>query len=359
MHFLIDIFRESISITLFVIVMMMIIEYVNVKSKGVWTAVLKNSTWLQIILCAFLGLIPGCLGGFIVVSLYTHKLIRIGALLTALIATFGDEAYIFLSMSPGNAINLGLILFAIAIFIGFITDLIFKDKHIIKDSDPNFIIHQEELSCSQHDKKLFNTNLKQINFTRALLIFGLAVYFIALISGILGEEHHNHGHDHSLGGHQHELFGEWLKYTYLVITSIALVISFTVSDHFLEEHIWGHVLKQHFLKIFLWILGTLFAIHLFLDVFYLESWVSDNLLTILILALLIGIIPTSGPNLLFITLFLNNSIPFSILLANSIVQDGHASLPLFAESKKSFILMKGIKLLLGLVIGLAGYFMNW
>jgi hypothetical protein len=40
----------------------------------------------------------------------------------------------------------------------------------------------------------------------------------------------------------------------------------------------------------------------------------------------------------------------SILLANSIVQDGHGALPLFAESRSSFFLAKGIKLIPALIV---------
>jgi hypothetical protein len=40
------------------------------------------------------------------------------------------------------------------------------------------------------------------------------------------------------------------------------------------------------------------------------------------------------------------------LLANSIVQDGHGMLPLFAESKKDFVKVKLINMGVGLVVGL-------
>jgi hypothetical protein len=79
----------------------------------------------------------------------------------------------------------------------------------------------------------------------------------------------------------------------------------------------------------------------------------------LIMALLVGIIPQSGPHIIFVTLFANGSIPFSILLANSIVQDGHGSIPLLAESGKSFLLMKAIKLVIGLLIGFSGLLLGF
>jgi len=74
------------------------------------------------------------------------------------------------------------------------------------------------------------------------------------------------------------------------------------------------------------------------------------------LAILIGIIPESGPHIVFISLFINGTIPFSILLANSIVQEGHAGLPLLAESKRGFLWMKAISVTVGLIVGLLGYF---
>jgi hypothetical protein len=91
----------------------------------------------------------------------------------------------------------------------------------------------------------------------------------------------------------------------------------------------------------------------------LETWLRSNQVTILIAAVLIGLIPISGPHMIFITLFFNQTIPFSVLLANSIVQDGHGAIPLLAESKKGFIAAKGINLLVGLIAGLTGYFFHF
>ena len=77
------------------------------------------------------------------------------------------------------------------------------------------------------------------------------------------------------------------------------------------------------------------------------------------IALLIGIIPESGPHYVIILLFMNGLVPFSVLLANSIVQDGHGALPLLAESKRDFFLIKGINFTVGLIVGLLGFFTGW
>jgi len=85
----------------------------------------------------------------------------------------------------------------------------------------------------------------------------------------------------------------------------------------------------------------------------------SNQFIILIAAVLIGLIPESGPHMIFVTLFFEGTIPFSTLLASSIVQDGHGALPLFAESKKSFVYAKLINLLVGLIVGMLGLWLNF
>ena len=79
------------------------------------------------------------------------------------------------------------------------------------------------------------------------------------------------------------------------------------------------------------------------------------MMLILIVAVLVGIVPQSGPHLVFVTLFAQGSIPLSILLASSISQDGHGMLPLLAESKKDFLLVKAINIVYALIIGFLGY----
>ena len=80
---------------------------------------------------------------------------------------------------------------------------------------------------------------------------------------------------------------------------------------------------------------------------------------ILLVACLIGLIPESGPHLLFLTLFVENIIPFSTFLASSIVQDGHGMLPLLAKSRRDFLKVKAINLLVGFLTGFIGYASRW
>jgi len=331
------IFKHALMITGFVLMMMLIIDYINVQTQGIWNRKLQQKGWLQIILAAFLGVIPGCLGAFTVVSLYTHRIVSFAALVAAMIATFGDEAFIMFAMMPEKALILTIIVFVIALLTGFFILLVSKQKDQDIDRSYGFEVHEEEMKCSCFPRDNLISQIKNISFERTLLITGFLLFIIFIIAGELGPEE-----------------WDWKRITFLAGGLVTLFIVTTVPDHFLKEHLWGHVIKKHLPRIFLWTFGTFVFIHFiegFLDI---SNWIHDNQYVILIIAVLIGIIPESGPHLVFITLFINGTIPFSILLASSIVQDGHGAIPLLAESKKGFIYMKLINILVGLIIGFIG-----
>jgi len=76
---------------------------------------------------------------------------------------------------------------------------------------------------------------------------------------------------------------------------------------------------------------------------------------VLLIASFVAIIPESGPHLIFVTMFAKGLIPFSVLLASSIVQDGHGMLPLLSYTIKDSLLIKLFNFLIGLGIGFILY----
>jgi len=124
-----------------------------------------------------------------------------------------------------------------------------------------------------------------------------------------------------------------------------------VPDHFLEDHIYKHIIKKHLLRIFLWTFGALLLVHILENYLDITSWIQDNPLGILTLATLVGIIPESGPHMVFVTMYAKQIVPFAILLASSISQDGHGTLPLLAVSRKVFIYLKLINVIITFIIG--------
>jgi hypothetical protein len=344
-----DVIKETLIITSFVMVMMLVIEYINVRSKGNWARHLQHSPWLQLIFASVIGVIPGCFGAFVIVSLYTHNMISFGALVAALLASFGDEAYILFSIAPGAAIKLSIILVGLAIIVGAIVNLFTRSKAGYMPLPRHFSLHHEELATEEYNFRNIVAHLGNMKFERAILMFGLLSFIVALAAGGLSD----------IQGQNNGSRFDWITISFGVFSIFAFYVVTTVPDHFLEEHLWGHIIKKHFIRILLWTFGALLTIQVLLLHIDLSGWVHSNPISILFIALLIGIIPQSGPHIIFITLYFSKVIPFSILLANSIVQDGHGAIPLLAESKKSFVLVKLINFTVGLIVGLIGYYSRW
>ena len=180
----------------------------------------------------------------------------------------------------------------------------------------------------------------------------MCVLVLGLILGGVIDEGHEHGHEH--GGDE-----EWIRYSLIAMFAVILVIVAVAKEHFLQEHLWEHVIKVHLPKIFLWSFGVILVIMVLEHYIDIQGLVNNNPFIVLLVAILIGIIPQSGPHLVFVLLFANGTLPFSILLANSIVQDGHGALPLLAESRRAFLLSKGIKIGLGIAVGVVGLLMGF
>jgi hypothetical protein len=109
-------------ITIFVFVMMLIVDYINVLTKGDMEKALKGGGKRQYTIASFLGATPGCLGAFMNVSFYVHGLLSFGAIAGGMIATSGDEAFVMLALFPKEAMFLFAVLFILGIIGGRIAD---------------------------------------------------------------------------------------------------------------------------------------------------------------------------------------------------------------------------------------------
>ena len=449
LHVLTDALRNSILITGLVVVMMMMIESINIESRGLFFKGLRKTKTGQVVIGALLGSIPGCMGGFATVSLYTHRMLSFGALVAMMIASSGDESFIMLAMIPDKALILFAILFILAIIVGIIVDKIYDRKHAVhchKHDHENcgveidcdgFELHEhgcddavisfadaqatKTITSEGHSHTGVSSEAKgrveksrHFGWKRLCMFLGLAIFIAALATGQLGHDHsahaghhashhaghhaghehtatcshfsnenkdsvHNHSsaccqHDHtkacsdhvhtaecSTDSHNHEvahshgsfnlLSEDWMNILFAGLSVIILFVLLFASDHFVNEHLWKHIIRKHLPTIFAWTFGVLLVLGFALQYIDVKHWTSTNTALMIILATLVGIIPESGPHLIFLTLYASGAVSFPVLLASSISQDGHASIPLLAESKKSFLWAKLINCAVAILAG--------
>ena len=333
--------RSAILISGLVVVMMMLIESFNVESRGRIFMGLRKSGFAQVLVSALLGSIPGCVGGFAAVSLYTHRMLSFGALLAMMIATAGDESFMMLALFPGKALWLFLILFTLAVVTGLIADRIWKGSRPLPTRlEDTYEIHEDDCAHEAHHDEAGHGHTL---WKRVVMFIGVLVFVAVLVSGLLEEETPDTEGLNLLGE-------EWMYWLFGALSLVVLGALLFASDHFVEEHLWEHIVCRHLPSIFAWTFGVLLAIGILFHFVDIESWVSGNTAIMILIAIAVGLIPGSGPHLVFVTLFASGVIPFPVLLANSIVQDGHASLPLLADSKRAFLKAKALKVGIALIV---------
>ena len=275
-----DILKESLLITAIVTAMMLLIEYISYRTEGKLIPLLRRSKIGGVLAAAVLGVIPGCLGGYITVSMYTKRVFSFSALLAMMIATTGDEAFVMLAMYPGTALWIFAGLFVLAVIVGAAGERLERSRRPEECSDWPAANECERPSANDLEGPAANPHTDDKDLKHRLV--------------------------HTLGDA---------------------------------------------LKIFVWAFGVLMVVQLASNYVDLETWVSGNTALMIPLAVLIGLIPQSGPHLVFVTLFAQGIVPLPVLIASCLSQDGHAGLPLLAEDKRSFVRAKAIKCVLALAAG--------
>ena len=395
LHLLTDILRNSILITGLVTIMMMLIEAVDLESHGRFFNGLKKTRTGQVAVSALLGLIPGCIGGFAAVSLYTQRLISFGALVAMMIASMGDEAFMLLALMPGQALWIFLLLFAVALVCGTAIDFVIKWKNagtppdtgtkpqidkdpdngtqtqIDKDPDNGMEaqpcrapgkgnekqemrhVHNQCRHCHEDDVR--DKVPRHFGWRRITLLCGTAVFLIALAAGFLDHEHHTHdagnAMDMTAALSMNLLDEKWMNILFAALSITLLVIIWKASDHFVSDNLWRHIILKHMPVIFAWTFGVLAVAGIVMSYVEIDGWISQNTALMILLAAAIGLIPESGPHMIFVTLYAGGIVPFPVLLASAISQDGHSSLPLLAEDKRSFAYAKLLNCLIAIAAG--------
>ena len=130
--------------------------------------------------------------------------------------------------------------------------------------------------------------------------------------------------------------------------------------HFLREHVYEHIIKKHVPRLFFWIFVPLVLVELLIQSFNLADIVSTlPVSTLIVFAALVGVIPESGPHLIFLILYSKGLIPFSVLLVSTLSQDGHGLLPLLSHSLKDTVYVQlfttGFSLIVGLILLAFGF----
>ena len=307
-----------IAVSSFVGVTLLIFVFLEKRNFNLQRFIEKNKSY-EIPTSAFLGVIPGCGGAIMVMSLYTRGVVSFGSVLAALIATMGDAAFLLIASKPQAAF--------IILPITFLTGIIFG--YIVKPFTKNFI---NKISL----KKDLNKKLPENKIPKNFYTFWL----MCLIPGII------------LG----------------VLNAFQVEISFYIFGIDLI-HSFSFVLAMY--CILLWVFNPLTDIQMasihenslrrvadttcFVTVWVIIAFVTYELIDlstkglifdslkyfgpfIPLMAIIIGFIPGCGPQIMITSMYVSGQIPMSAQIGNSISNDGDALFPAIAISPKAAII---------------------
>ena len=258
MRELAHIINHSIMITLFVFVMMLVVDYVNVLTKGNMERAIRGGKGRQYTIASFLGATPGCLGAFMNVSFYVHRLLGFGAIVGGMIATSGDEAFVMLALFPRKAMFFFVLLYVLGIVGAWISDVTASRIGIIPCKECKLqVVHPEE-NCRCFDPPTLK-EFSQIFSIRYGISLFLLVIIVTLGLGYIGPK-----------------TWDWIRVTLFSLIVTATFIVLTVPEHYLREHIWNHIVKKHLWRVFLWTFFALFFITVGLKHWNLEAFIESK-----------------------------------------------------------------------------------
>ncbi len=150
-----------------------------------------------------------------------------GALTATMIATSGDEAFVMVAMIPRSYVLLTGVLLVIALGVGVFIDWCLRHcEGLILVPSHTYEIHGESCHCYRAGRIV--DQWRECTLARASLATTIALFLGALLGGEVGPAEWN-----------------WIRVTLLLTSATTLFIVSTVPEHFLQEHLWEHVVKQH------------------------------------------------------------------------------------------------------------------
>jgi len=280
---------------------------------------IKKNSKLEIPICALLGVIPGCGGAIMVMSMYTRGIVSFSSVLATLISTMGDAAFILIASKPQAA----LIILPITLIIGIVTGYIslpFSDKiapSIIPKKNSNIILP---------------TNKIPTVFYKIWLYLLIPAVILGLINAF------NLSFEIPLFGY--DLIGIFaftaamsclIMWVFNPLTDIQMA---AIHENSLRKtvdttcfvSVWVITAFLCFELINLFTQGRMFEYLLFFGPF------------IPLMAILIGFIPGCGPQIMITSMFVSGQIPMAAQIGNSISNDGDALFPALAISARVAIL---------------------
>lgn len=293
---------------------------------------LKHSKKWQVPLAALLGSTPGCGGAVVVVAAYSSGNVGFGAVVATLTATMGDAAFLLIATRPEAALVVLPLSFVVGIISGWVVDR-FNKIDMTPDASQKCTVAPLIGKVRLRDYAYLvlavpgiivgGAQLAQISLDS---VFGLPIIWVAMAGTVVG-------------------LLTWASSPVQAMTNLndKPLTRMTEETAFISVWVIGAYLAYDYAATF----GGLDIKTLFESVAPLLP----------LMAILVGLIPGCGPQVLVSTLYINGVIPFSALIGNAISNDGDALFPAIALNPRAAIYATVYSTIPALIVAYGFYFL--
>lgn len=304
----------------------------------------KKSPALEVTMAAVLGALPGCGGAIIVVTQFTKGQASFASVVAVLTATMGDAAFLLLAKKPLEGMAIILLGIAVGTISGLAVNLFHKadycrpkanDKQVEDCDPPTFAVRMSEpvwkivlFPCIAISLVMaFNMDLGQFEQPIELLGAGMAIF--AVVIWALSSK------------------GK----TYKQITA--------EEEEVKPPSRLAKILQDtHFVTA--WVVASFMIYELSVALFGLDlaAWFTEYAIYAPLIAIMIGLLPGCGPQIVVTSLYIQGVLPFSALAANAVANDGDALFPAIALAPKAALLATAYSAIPALFVGYGIYYWN-
>ena len=288
------------------------------------TKKLSESGNLQVFFAALLGALPGCGGAIIVVTRYVSGSLSFGSVLATLTATMGDAAFLLIAKEPTT----GLFIMGMGLFVGTITGYA-VDKIHGKD-----FLRPKVFPNSSNDISHISRQSNSLILTRFWVIliipgiaFGILAAFQVDIDELLANPFINQPGTNLgfIGG----LFCVFLWVTPTIFKGGAR------NNTKIPAYLRNTIADTNFVTAWVVFAFLIFEIWMFSFDINLESLFSSFAFYLPLVAVVFGLVPGCGPQVIITTMYIGGIIPLSAQIGNAISNDGDALFPAIALAPKT------------------------
>ena len=285
----------------------------------------RSGKW-QVPLAAALGALPGCGGAIIVVTNYVSGRLSFGAVMATLTATMGDAAFLLIAKEPVT----GLIVMGVGLIVGTLSGYVVDFIHGTDFLRPE--LSQDQAAPLDQQRAPAPRMMNRIWLVALVpgVIFGLSGAFQIDLDALLAT---------NLSAAPVTIFGflagclcfgmwllpQFVKTQANTPTGTASVIDQTITD---TNFVTGWVI----------IAFLLFEVSLYATGYELATLFEGLVIWVPLIAVVIGLLPGCGPQILVTTLYLSGVVPLSAQIGNAISNDGDALFPALALAPKAAII---------------------